>query len=64
MSPQTSRSHDITATWHTEPSDHAGLVINPAAVVRRADDCQPHRLANLPPEAWHDLRQRYASLAC
>eukprot|EP00969_Alexandrium_andersonii_P205974 9100852-Alexandrium_andersonii.AAC.1 len=62
MSPQASQSHDITATWHTDFSDHAGLAIIPAAVVRRADDCQPHRLAGLPPEAWRDLRQRYAAL--
>eukprot|EP00969_Alexandrium_andersonii_P364228 15463680-Alexandrium_andersonii.AAC.1 len=63
MSPHASQSHDITASWHTDLSDHAGLVIVPAAVVRRADDCQPRRLVGLPPEAWHDLRQRYVALS-
>eukprot|EP00969_Alexandrium_andersonii_P357364 15448618-Alexandrium_andersonii.AAC.1 len=64
MSPQASQPHDITATWHTELSDHAGLLVIPAALVRRADDCQPRRLVGPPPEAWHDLRRRYVALSC
>eukprot|EP00969_Alexandrium_andersonii_P341076 15076538-Alexandrium_andersonii.AAC.1 len=31
VSPQASHSHDITALWHADLSDHAGLVVIPAA---------------------------------
>eukprot|EP00969_Alexandrium_andersonii_P285068 12602008-Alexandrium_andersonii.AAC.1 len=39
--PQASQAHDTTATWHTNLSDHAGLLVTPTVVVRRAGDCQP-----------------------
>eukprot|EP00969_Alexandrium_andersonii_P189371 8366103-Alexandrium_andersonii.AAC.1 len=63
MAPQASQAHDITAIWHTDLPDHAGLLVIPAAVVRRADTCQPYRLVGLPPEAWQDLRRRYVALS-
>eukprot|EP00969_Alexandrium_andersonii_P347674 15372086-Alexandrium_andersonii.AAC.1 len=53
---------EAEVSWHRDLSDHACLVAQPAGVARSRGDCPPHRLRQLPPDAWADLRAEYAAL--
>eukprot|EP00969_Alexandrium_andersonii_P162358 7175873-Alexandrium_andersonii.AAC.1 len=53
---------EASASWRCDLSGHACLIAKAAEVSRRCGDCPPHRLRQLPPEAWAELRTEYAAL--